>query len=304
MILDKEIGPIGYGLMGLTWRPPHLLPSTQQAFAAMSAALASGANFWNGGEIYGPPSRNSLHLLAEYFDKYPEAADKVLLSIKGGFVPGTHQPDGSAAGVRRSVDECNRILGGRKKVDIWECARVDPNTPIEDTVKALAELVKEGLIGGIGLSEVKASTIRRAAKIHPIAAVEVELSVWATDILQWRRGSVCRARHPDRGVQSPFARDADGGGAEAECGLAGEPEGLSEVSGRRFAGEYEVDGGSGEVGEAEGRHSGTNGDCVGEGHEWKGWVGGDCADSRGDYGGEGAGEYQGRSVDGGGDAGD
>jgi pyridoxine 4-dehydrogenase len=182
-ILDKEVGLIGYGLMGLTWRPPHLLPSTQQAFTAMSAALASGANLWNGGENYGPPSRNSLHLLAEYFDKYPEAADKVLLSIKGGFARKTYQPDGSAAGVRRSVDECNRILGGRKKVDIWECARVDPNTPIEDTVKALAELVKEGLIGGIGLSEVKASTIRRAAKVHPIAAVEVELSIWATDIL-------------------------------------------------------------------------------------------------------------------------
>ena len=72
------------------------MPSKEQAFAAMSAALAAGANFWNGGEFYGSPERNSLHLLAEYFDKYPEAAEKVVLSIKGGVVPGTFQPDGSA----------------------------------------------------------------------------------------------------------------------------------------------------------------------------------------------------------------
>ena len=75
------------------------------------------------------------------------------------------------------------MLAGKKKVDVWECARVDPKTPIEETVKALGELVKEGQLGGIGLSEVRAETIRRAAKVHPIAAVEVELSIWATDIL-------------------------------------------------------------------------------------------------------------------------
>jgi pyridoxine 4-dehydrogenase len=91
----KAIGPIGYGLMGLTWRAPHLLPSTSQAFEAVSAALSTGANFWNGGEIYGRPERNSLHLLAEYFDKHPDAAEKVVLSIKGGFNAGTYQPDGS-----------------------------------------------------------------------------------------------------------------------------------------------------------------------------------------------------------------
>lgn len=96
-ITNRAIGPVGYGLMGLTWRPPHLLPSKEQAFAAMTASLAAGANFWNGGEIYGSPERNSLHLLKEYFDQYPDAADKVILSIKGGFAPGTHQPDASAA---------------------------------------------------------------------------------------------------------------------------------------------------------------------------------------------------------------
>jgi pyridoxine 4-dehydrogenase len=183
-ITGKEIGPIGYGLMGLTWRPPHLVPPKPQAFAAMTAALSAGANFWNGGELYGSPERNSLHLLAEYFDEHPDAADKVVLSIKGGLVPGALTPDGSDEGVRRSVGECVRVLGGRKKVDLFECARVDPQTPIEETVRALGELVRDGQIGGIGLSEVRAETIRRAAAVHPIAAVEVELSLWATDVLE------------------------------------------------------------------------------------------------------------------------
>lgn len=182
-ILNHKVGAIGYGLMGLTWRD-SANPPQPQAFAAMDASLASGANFWNGGEIYGTPEFNSCHLLHEYFTKHnPSAADKVLLSIKGGINPGTHRPDGTKAGVRRSVEECLRVLGGVKKLDIFECARKDPGVEIEETVEALAELVKEGKIGGIGLSEVKAETIARAHKVHPIAAVEVELSLWATDIL-------------------------------------------------------------------------------------------------------------------------
>lgn len=68
------------------------------------------------------------------------------------------------------------MLDGKAKIDIFECARVDPKVPIETSVKALAELVKEGKIGGIGLSEVNANTIRRAHAVHPIAAVEIELS--------------------------------------------------------------------------------------------------------------------------------
>lgn len=180
-ILDREIGPVGFGLMGLT-RPVDPI-SYEQAFAAMDAALANGANYWNGGEFYGTPERNSLHLLNAYFSQYPEKASQVVLAIKGSRVPGTLIFDGSEKGVRRSVDECIRVLDGKKKLDIFECARVDPNTPIEETIQNLGLLVKEGKIGGIGLSEVKAETIRRAVKVHPIAQVEVELSLWSPDIL-------------------------------------------------------------------------------------------------------------------------
>ena len=188
-ILNHKIGPVGFGLMGLT--RPIDPPPKDQSFAAMNAALASGANYWNGGEFYGTPDSNTLHLLNEYFTKYPEKASQILLVIKGGRTPGTLDFDGTEVGVRRSVEECLRVLDGKKSLDIFECARVDPKTPIEETIGILAKFVQEGKIKGIGLSEVKAETIRRAAKVHPIAQVEVELSLWSTDILRNGVATTC-----------------------------------------------------------------------------------------------------------------
>ena len=156
----------------------------------MKAAYEHGAVFWNGGEFYGTPDYNSMHLVAEYFTQFPDEADNVVLSIKGGLKPNL-QPDGSKEGVRRSVDNVLRLLDGKKTLDIFECARVDPNVPIETTVAALAEYVREGKIKGISLSEVRAETIRRAHKVHPISAVEVEFSLWATEILENGIASTC-----------------------------------------------------------------------------------------------------------------
>lgn len=89
----------------------------------MRTALRLGANNWNGGELYGSPERNSLHLLNEYFTKYPEDAEKVVLSIKGGIVPGQMKPDGSKEGIKRSIDECLRVLDGKKFLDLFECGK-------------------------------------------------------------------------------------------------------------------------------------------------------------------------------------
>lgn len=133
-----------------------------QAFAAMDAALDTGANFWNGGQFYGTPQRNSLHLLRDYFDENPDAADRVVLSIKGG-LDSNKIPNGTEPFVRKSVEACLEILPPSvKKIDIFQCARVDPDTPIEDTMQTLAKLVQEGSIGAVGLSEVRAETIERA----------------------------------------------------------------------------------------------------------------------------------------------
>ncbi|KAK7893797.1 hypothetical protein LTR67_006498 [Exophiala xenobiotica] len=206
-LVSKPVGPIGYGLMGLTWRANP--QPAEESYEAMSTALSLGANFWNGGELYGPPERHSCHILKEYFTRYPDHADKVVLSIKGGCKPGSLEPDGSRANVRRSVEDCLKILDGTKKIDIFQCARVDPNTPIEDTIKALAGLVNEGKIGGIGLSEVKASTIERAHAVHPIAAVEVEVSLFgALDILKNGVAKTCAKLGIPIVAYSPLGRGA------------------------------------------------------------------------------------------------
>lgn len=180
-IADQPIHTTGYGLMGLTWRKSP--PSQEQAFSAMRAALSAGANFWNGGEIYGPPDANSLQLLHAYFTEHPQDAKKVVISIKGGMKKGEMAVDGSPENTTRSIEECLKVLDGKKKLDVWESARVDPKTPIETTMRAAEKFVQDGRLGGIGLSECSAKTIRRAAAVTKIAAVEVEFSLWSTEIL-------------------------------------------------------------------------------------------------------------------------
>ncbi|CAG8886391.1 unnamed protein product [Penicillium egyptiacum] len=188
----------------MTWNAQP--PSQEVCFETLNTTLELGANFWNAGELYGTPEYNSLHLLNKYFTKYPENADKVVLSVKGGLKKGELIPDGSEENIRRSVDECLRLLDGKKKLDIFECARQDSAFPVEQTIKVLAEYVKEGKIGGIGLSEVDAETIRRAHKVHPIAAVEAEMSLWSTDILHNDIAKVCAELEIPVIAYSPLGR--------------------------------------------------------------------------------------------------
>lgn len=188
-ITGKQVGPVGYGMMNLT--VPWTKIPQEQAFAAMREALKQGSNFWNAGEFYGTPARNSLHLLNEYFTKYPEDAEKVVLSVKGGFKYGSMEMDGSKENVVRSIEECLKVLDGKKFIDVFECARVDPKVPIEETISYIASYVESGKIGGIGISEANAANIRKAASVHPIAAVEAELSLWSTHILDNGTVEVC-----------------------------------------------------------------------------------------------------------------
>ncbi|KAF3771273.1 hypothetical protein M406DRAFT_59980 [Cryphonectria parasitica EP155] len=179
-IAGKAVGPLT-PLAGLTFPWKKLdLPA---AAKVMKASLEHGANFWNGGLFYGSPDHNSLHLLKYYFSQYPEDADKVVLSIKGAYDMSTFTPTGSPEAIRAAVDTALRVLDGCKKIDVFQMGRVDPKVPIEESVGTLAALVSEGKIGGVGLSEVSEKTIRRAAKITEIAAVEIELSLFTTDPL-------------------------------------------------------------------------------------------------------------------------
>lgn len=90
------------------------------------------------------------------------------------------------------MDNINACLGGIKRMDLFESARVDHRVPIEDAVRTLVQLKEEGKIGHIGLSECSAETLRRAHAVHPIAAVEIEVSLWSYEEEAKKGG--CNAR--------------------------------------------------------------------------------------------------------------
>ncbi|KAI9460518.1 aldo/keto reductase [Lactarius psammicola] len=181
---DIVIAKVGHGLMRMTWTPTPV--SDEVAFASIKAgidALPPGAKmFLNSSEFYGQGlSTANLELLARFFDKYPDYADRTFLSVKGGSLPGQLTPDGSRKNLRRSVDAILKALRGTKRLDLFQPARLDSKHEIEQYAKSLNEMVKEGKFDYIGLSEVSAGTVRRAHKVMPVAAVEIEVSLQAYD---------------------------------------------------------------------------------------------------------------------------
>lgn len=171
----------------------------EQAVEAMKAALDSGLTVWNGAEFYGTPDYNSMTLLNHYFTKYPEDADKVTLIIKGGRV-------GSVEDTRKSVDNILKQLDGKKKLDAWSPARRVPDVPLETTFGALKEYIDSGKLGGMALSECSAETIREAAKVTKVVAVEVELSMFSPDILQNGIAAACAEHDIPILAYSPIGR--------------------------------------------------------------------------------------------------
>jgi pyridoxine 4-dehydrogenase len=119
------------------------------------------------GEFYGQGlTTGNLELIARFFEKYPEYADRAFLSVKGGLIPGQVVPDGSRENLRRSVDTILKALRGTKRLDLFQPARRDPNYEVEHYAEVLNEMVQEGKFDYIGLSEVRAETVRRAHKVR------------------------------------------------------------------------------------------------------------------------------------------
>ncbi|GAA5834871.1 hypothetical protein JCM9279_007131 [Rhodotorula babjevae] len=171
---------IATGLMRLTWAPQHT--PDPQAFELIQTAVEAGSTSFNTGYFYGnaPNVTANLKLLSRFFDSHPDLVDKVYISVKGGLGEGM-TPNAEIGFLRDQIKEVNSILKHRK-MDLFEMARVDKATGIEQTMKNLLILRDEGLFRDIGLSEVSAETIRKAAAVGPVAAVEVEYSPFALEI--------------------------------------------------------------------------------------------------------------------------
>lgn len=149
---------------------------------------------------------NSLVLLERYFAKYPEDADKVVLSVKGAGGPSGMQPSGTEAEINRSIGNVIKQLNGRKKLDIFECARRDQNVSMEETFGAMQKFIDEGKLGGISLSEVRHETLLEAVKITKVVAVEVELNLFATEVLENGIAATCAKHNIPLIAYSPLGR--------------------------------------------------------------------------------------------------
>lgn len=203
-IVDRPVGPIGFGMISLM--NPSKAVSTSDAIAVLKAALNAGSNFWNAGTHYGTPEWNSLHLLKAYFEKYPDDVDKVVVCVKGGFDRAKGKPNAHAEGVQESVEECLGIIDGTYRIDVFEPARLDPDVAVEETIGAAAEYVKAGKVGGVGISECSAASLRKAAAVTPIAMVEMELSLFETTILHDGVADACKQLNIPIVAYSPLGR--------------------------------------------------------------------------------------------------
>ena len=174
-----EVSAQGLGCMGMSWA--YGGSDESQSIRLLHHALDIGVNFWDTAETYGPFTNEELigRALAG------KRREDVIIATKFAwkFGPNSEQValDSSPANIRQSVEGSLRRLR-TSYIDLYYQHRLDPNTPIEDTVGAMADLVKQGKVRYIGLSEVGPGIIRRAHKVHPLSAVQSEYSLWTRGV--------------------------------------------------------------------------------------------------------------------------
>ncbi|MFE0463978.1 aldo/keto reductase [Kitasatospora sp. NPDC058965] len=175
---DLDVSRIGLGAMGMSHGYTGAGTDDDQSVRTVHRALELGVTLVDTAEVYGPYTNEELVGRA-----LKGRRDQVVLATKFGLVSHTGRPgatDSSPANVRAAVEGSLTRLG-TDRIDLYYQHRVDPGTPIEETVGALAELVTEGKIRHIGLSEAGPETIRRAHAVHPITAVQSEYSLFTRD---------------------------------------------------------------------------------------------------------------------------
>jgi len=177
-----EVSELGLGCMGMS--AFYGSSDEEEAVATIRRALELGINFLDTAQLYGPLTNEELvgraikgrreeYVIATKFARRMDRATPGDMSTVGAV-------DGSAEHVRSSIEGSLKRLG-TDYVDLFYQHRVDPNVPIEETVGAMAELVEQGKVRHIGLSEAAPETIRRAHAVHPITALQTEYSLWSRD---------------------------------------------------------------------------------------------------------------------------
>jgi aryl-alcohol dehydrogenase-like predicted oxidoreductase len=175
---DLHVFPIGLGTMGMS--EFYGETDEKQSIGTIHKAIELGVDFFDTADMYGSGHNEELlgRALKGKFDKITLATKFALQRGQNGEFLGINcKPEY----VKQACEASLKRLG-IDTIDLYYCHRVDPNTPIEETVSAMAELVKEGKVRYLGLSEVKGETLKRAYAIHPIAAVESEYSIWTRDV--------------------------------------------------------------------------------------------------------------------------
>ncbi|HKW64778.1 MAG TPA: aldo/keto reductase [Candidatus Acidoferrum sp.] len=177
-----ENGPLvsamGLGCMGMSYA--YGPTDEAESLRVLRRYVELGGNFLDTAEIYGPHKNEEL--VGKFLREV--SRDKIVVATKFGFrfgPSGITGADSSPENVRRACEGSLKRLG-TETIDLYYQHRVDPNVPIEETVGALAELVKQGKVRYLGLSEAGPEILRRASKVHPIAALQSEYSLWTRDV--------------------------------------------------------------------------------------------------------------------------
>lgn len=197
-----HVSEIGLGCMGMSEYYGEI--NEEESLATLHRALDLGINFFDTADIYGQGA-NEILLGKAFKNDW----NKIVLATKFGIVRDPSDPlkrdiSGSASYVKAACDASLKRLGVNV-IDLYYLHRVDPKTPIEETVGAMAELVAEGKVRYIGLSEVSPQTLERAHKIHPITAVQSEYSLWTRDP-EKEMLNLCQKLHVSFVAYSPLGR--------------------------------------------------------------------------------------------------
>ncbi|KAI0018116.1 aldo/keto reductase [Xylariomycetidae sp. FL0641] len=169
---------LGFGLMGMSHQVYGALPSDEEKFALLDRALELGATFWDTSDHYG----DGEALLGRWFRRTGKR-EHIFLASKFGYVKGSSslEVDSSAAYCKAACAASLKALG-TDSIDLYYAHNINPETPIEETMRALAELQAEGKIKHIGLCGATSATLRRAVAVAPVAAVQAEYSCFTRDL--------------------------------------------------------------------------------------------------------------------------